>query len=50
MLPRQHWDGWLRGKPAEAWMLPFPPGLLVARSVNPKVGIVRNNGPELLAG
>lgn len=50
VLPRQHWDGWLRGEPAEAWMQPFPPGPLVARPVSLKVGNVRNNGPELLAG
>ena len=45
------WDQWLRGDPeaAAALMKPANEDVLTRRPVSKAVGIVENNGPELLA-
>jgi putative SOS response-associated peptidase YedK len=49
VLERKHWEGWLRGEPAQTWLKPFPPEPLAAQRAHPRVGNVRNNDPSLLA-
>jgi putative SOS response-associated peptidase YedK len=50
LLPRERWSDWLTAEPAEALLAP-PPSSHVARlelrPVGPRVGDVRNDGPDL---
>jgi putative SOS response-associated peptidase YedK len=53
ILPASLWDAWLAPEEAdpaelEAFLVPAPDDLLELRPVGPKVGDVRNNGPELV--
>ena len=53
LLARQNWEEWLDPDNDDVGalkelLLPAPEGLLAAHDVDPKVGSVRNRGPELI--
>jgi putative SOS response-associated peptidase YedK len=52
LLPPERWDSWLAGAPTPQLLAPTPPShvaRLELRPVGPRVGDVRNDGPDLIA-
>ena len=48
VIPRKDWSAWLDARtPADAVLVPTPPGVVRAHPVGPDVGDVRANGPQL---